>query len=75
MGYHLKILQKLWKKYFFGSNRVWTRDLEVMGPACYQKATETCYYKEGFFMVVNKTACIQKIFAHPTSQLGELEKK
>ena len=53
---HLKILQKLWKKYFCGSNRVWTRDLEVMRPACYQKAMETCCYKEGFFMVVNKTA-------------------
>ena len=38
-----------------GSNSVLTGDLEVMRRACYQKAMETCCYKEEFFMVVDKT--------------------
>ena len=33
---------KTMKKSFLGSNRVWTRDLQVMGPACYKRAMETC---------------------------------
>ena len=56
-GSHLKIV-----KFFFASNRVWTRDLDVMRPACYQKALETCCYNEGIFMEVNKTVLKQLLF-------------
>ena len=63
------------KKIFFGSNRVRTRDLQVMEPACYQKAMVTCCYKDEFFIEFKITACFQQIFALPTSQSGQPEKK
>ena len=53
---HQKILQKSMKKNFFWSLRVWTGDLEVMRPACYQKATEICWYNDGFLMDLKTTA-------------------
>ena len=64
-----KILKKYEKKFFFGSSRVRTGVLEITDPACYQKATETCWYKVGFLMLFNKAVYVEKISAHPTSQL------
>ena len=70
-----KNTSKNMKFFFFGLNRVWSRDLRIMRPACYKRAMETCCYRWWFFMVLNKTACIQKIFALLTPQSWELEKK
>ena len=47
-----KMLKKIQKKVFLGSSRVRTGDLEIMDPACYQKATEICCYKIGFLMLL-----------------------
>ena len=63
-GSHQKILQEIMKKYFFGSNRVRTGDLEVI----WRILNES---QENRF----KTAFLLKMFALLTSQSAELEKK
>ena len=42
--------------------------LQIVGPACYKRATQICYCKEGFFMVLKNVPCAQKIFVLLTSQ-------
>ena len=67
-NYQQEILQKTILKTFLGSTRVWTRDLQIVGPACYKRATQICYCREGFFMVHKNVPCAQKIFVLLTSQ-------
>ena len=57
-----KNTSKIMKKRFFGSNRVWTGDLEIMKPACKQKATETCYYKVLLFHWCDHNSLIAVVF-------------
>ena len=74
-NYHQEILQKTIYKFFLGSTRVWTRDLQIVGPACYKRATQICYCRGGFFMVFKNVPCAQKIFVLLTSQSWKPEKK
>ena len=74
-NYHQEILQKTIQKILLGSTRVWTRDLQIVGPACYKRATQICYCREGFFMLLKNVPCAQKIFVLLTSQSWKPEKK
>ena len=74
-NYHQEILQKTIQKILLGSTRVWTRDLHIVGPACYKRATQICYSREGFFILVKNVPCAQKIFVLLTSQSWKPEKK
>ena len=53
---------KIVKKKFFGSSRVWTGDHQVMGPACYKRAMETCCYWQEFFMVLQQNSLCSEDF-------------
>ena len=64
-----KMLKKIRKKFFWDTAGFELGTFEIMDPACYQKATEICCYKVGFLMLFNKATYVEKIFAHPTSQL------
>ena len=66
-NYHQEILQKTIQKILLGSTRVWTRDLQIVGPACYKRATQICYCREGFFILLKNVPCAQKIFVLLTS--------
>ena len=74
-NYHQEILQKTIQKILLGSTRVWTRDLQIVGPACYKRATQICYCREGFFILLKNVPCAQKIFVLLTSQSWKPEKK
>ena len=74
-NYHQEILQKTIQKILLGSTRVWTRDFQIVGPACYKRATQICYCREGFFMLLKNVPCAQKIFVLLTSQSWKPEKK
>ena len=74
-NYYQEIVQKTILKTFLGSTRVWTRDLQIVGPACYKRATQICYCREGFFIVLKIVPCAQKIFVLLTSQSWKPENK
>ena len=74
-NYHQEILQKILKKYFLRINQGLKPEPLDCETCMLQKSYQDFDCREGFFMVLKKVPCFQKIFALLTSLSSELEKK